>query len=104
MGLGIQRNPNNVLRAFWAVLRKTELEPEEWTPREMRHSFVSVLSASGTAGGHLPPGPPHGLGRLYAPVAAWQAQDEAGSAFAVLDGQCALVGLGDLPCDRQPQS
>jgi hypothetical protein len=46
--VGTERNPNNVLRSFRVILRKnTELRPEDWTPREMRHSFVSVLSDSG---------------------------------------------------------
>ncbi len=45
--VGTERNPNNVLRSFRAVLVKTDLDPQEWTPREMRHSFVSLLSDSG---------------------------------------------------------
>ena len=45
--VGTQRNANNVLRSFRGILRKTTLTPEDWTPREMRHSFVSLLSASG---------------------------------------------------------
>jgi len=47
--VGTERNPNNVLRSFRAVLRKVKgLDPDEWTPREMRHSFVSILSDHGT--------------------------------------------------------
>nr|WP_252782088.1 tyrosine-type recombinase/integrase [Actinoallomurus rhizosphaericola] len=45
--VGTERNANNVLRSFRAILQKTELNPDEWIPREMRHSFVSVLSDSG---------------------------------------------------------
>ena len=45
--VGTERNANNVLRSFRAILRKTELDPDKWTPRELRHSFVSVLSDSG---------------------------------------------------------
>lgn len=30
-----------------ALVRKTDLDPEEWTPGEMRHSFVSAPSAPG---------------------------------------------------------
>ena len=45
--VGTERNPNNVLRSFRAILRNTGLRPGDWTPREMRHSFVSVLSDSG---------------------------------------------------------
>jgi integrase len=34
-------------RSFRRVVAAAELEPGESTPREMRHSFVSLLSASG---------------------------------------------------------
>jgi integrase len=44
---GTPRNPNNVLRSFRAVVAKTTLTAADWTPREMRHSFVSLLSDSG---------------------------------------------------------
>jgi hypothetical protein len=36
-----------VLRSFRAVAAKTTLTAADWTPREMRHSFVSLLSDSG---------------------------------------------------------
>ncbi|MCX4435527.1 site-specific integrase [Streptomyces mirabilis] len=36
----------NVRRDFKAIVKKTGLEPE-WTPRELRHSFVSLLSDHG---------------------------------------------------------
>ncbi|MBC6458499.1 site-specific integrase [Actinomadura sp. HBU206391] len=45
--VGTERNPNNVLRAFRNVLSKTDLDVTAWTPREMRHSFVSLLWDSG---------------------------------------------------------
>ena len=45
--VGTERNANNVLRSFRAVVAKTTLTAEDWTPREMRHSFVSLLSDSG---------------------------------------------------------
>jgi integrase len=45
--VGTERNANNVLRSFRAILRKTNLVAEQWTPRDLRHSFVSVLSHSG---------------------------------------------------------
>ena len=38
---------HNVRRSFRRVVAAAGLEPGEWTPREMRHSFVSLLSASG---------------------------------------------------------
>ncbi|WP_067825900.1 site-specific integrase [Actinomadura kijaniata] len=48
--VGTERNPNNVLRSLRAILRKVpDLNPEEWTPRELRHSFVSILSDAGVA-------------------------------------------------------
>ncbi|MER5356836.1 site-specific integrase [Streptomyces sp. NPDC002785] len=36
----------NVRRDFRAIVKKAGLEPE-WTPRELRHSFVSLLSDHG---------------------------------------------------------
>lgn len=44
---GAPRNANNVLRSFRSIVAKTSLTASEWTPREMRHSFVSLLSDSG---------------------------------------------------------
>jgi site-specific recombinase XerD len=45
--VGTQRNANNVLRSFRATVKRAGLNEAEWTPREMRHSFVSLLSDSG---------------------------------------------------------
>jgi integrase len=45
--VGTQRNANNVIRSFRAVVRQAGLNADEWTSREMRHSFVSLLSDSG---------------------------------------------------------
>jgi integrase len=40
----------NVRRDFRAVLAKVDgVNPKDWTPRELRHSFVSMLSDSGVA-------------------------------------------------------
>jgi integrase len=40
----------NVRRDFRAVLAKVDgISPSDWTPRELRHSFVSMLSDSGVA-------------------------------------------------------
>ncbi len=44
---GTEMDAHNVRRAFRVVLRTAGLEPEAWTPRELRHSFVSILSDSG---------------------------------------------------------
>jgi site-specific recombinase XerD len=45
--VGTQRNANNVLRSFRTIVARTTLDAAAWTPREMRHSFVSLLSDSG---------------------------------------------------------
>jgi len=38
----------NVRRGFRRALKKVPgIDPEEWSPREMRHTFVSLLSDSG---------------------------------------------------------
>lgn len=48
--IGTAMNANNVLRDFRAALRLVPgIDPGEWTLRELRHSFVSVLSASGVS-------------------------------------------------------
>ncbi|MEV0196105.1 tyrosine-type recombinase/integrase [Nonomuraea sp. NPDC050691] len=45
--VGTELDSHNVRRSFRAVLKKAGLNAQEWTPREMRHSFVSMLSDSG---------------------------------------------------------
>jgi len=44
---GGQLAAGNVRRAFRLIAESAGLEPKEWTPRELRHSFVSLLSDSG---------------------------------------------------------
>jgi hypothetical protein len=44
--VGTPLNANNVIRAFRIITRKAGLGAD-WTPRELRHTFVSVMSASG---------------------------------------------------------
>lgn len=45
---GTQLDAANVRRRFRIVLKDVEgLDPARWTPRELRHSFVSLLSDSG---------------------------------------------------------
>jgi len=39
----------NVRRSFRLVASAAGLNPKEWTPRELRHSFVSLLSSSGVS-------------------------------------------------------
>jgi integrase len=45
---GTPLNPAGVRRDFRSAIRGAAgLDPAEWTPRELRHSFVSLLSDSG---------------------------------------------------------
>ncbi len=44
---GTELDAHNVRRSFRRVVAAADLNPQDWTPREMRHSFVSLLSASG---------------------------------------------------------
>ena len=44
--VGTPLSANNVIRAFRAITEKAGLG-KDWAPREMRHTFVSVLSANG---------------------------------------------------------
>lgn len=45
--VGTLMDRDNARRAFRAALAGVPgLDPDEWTPREMRHSFVSLLSDS----------------------------------------------------------
>lgn len=47
---GTPMDRNNALRAFRAALAKVpNLDPQAWSPRELRHSFVSLLSDSGVS-------------------------------------------------------
>ncbi len=44
---GGELSAGNVRREFRRVATRAGLTASEWTPREMRHSFVSLLSDSG---------------------------------------------------------
>jgi len=46
--IGTPRSAGNVRRDFQAICDNAGLG-KEWTPRELRHSFVSMLSADGLA-------------------------------------------------------
>ena len=46
--VGTPLDRHNVLRSFRTVTRTAGLG-DDWTPRELRHSFVSVMSANGVA-------------------------------------------------------
>ncbi len=45
--VGTPLDAANVRREFRKVIERAGLSPKDWTPREMRHSFVSLLSDSG---------------------------------------------------------
>ena len=45
--LGTEQDDANVRRDFRKVLERAGLAAKEWTPRELRHSFVSLLSDDG---------------------------------------------------------
>ncbi|MFC5993212.1 site-specific integrase, partial [Pseudonocardia hispaniensis] len=44
---GTGMDAHNVRRTFRRVVEAAGLDPKAWTPRELRHSFVSLLSESG---------------------------------------------------------
>jgi integrase len=44
---GTELQAGNVRRAFRRIVKDAGLTPDEWTPRELRHSFVSLLSDDG---------------------------------------------------------
>jgi integrase len=46
--VGTPLDPSHVRRAFRTAIRDAPgVDPKEWTPRELRHSFVSLLSDNG---------------------------------------------------------
>ena len=45
--LGTELDAANVRRAFRKVIKAAGLDPSAWTPRELRHSFVSIMSDAG---------------------------------------------------------
>ena len=47
--LGGELDAANVRRSFRAILATTDLAPTDWTPRDLRHSFVSLLSSGGVS-------------------------------------------------------
>jgi integrase len=51
--VGTQLDAANVRRAFRGVVKAAGLDPAEWTPRELRHSFVSLLSDAGLPLEHI---------------------------------------------------
>lgn len=51
--VGAELDSHNVRRSFRTVLTDAGLNPIDWTPRKMRHSFVSLLSDSGVPLEHI---------------------------------------------------
>ena len=45
--LGSPLDAANVRRAFRRIAAEAGLDADAWTPRELRHSFVSLLSSTG---------------------------------------------------------
>lgn len=45
--VGTELDAANVRRSFRAVVKAAGLNAEDWTPRELRHSFVSIMSDAG---------------------------------------------------------
>ena len=50
---GTALDAHNVRRSFRRVVEKAGLDAKAWTPRELRHSFVSLLSDSGVPLEHI---------------------------------------------------
>ncbi|PZM98037.1 MAG: site-specific integrase, partial [Actinobacteria bacterium] len=47
--VGTPLDAANVRRAFRRITAQAGLNPADWTPRELRHSFVSLLSDHGVS-------------------------------------------------------
>jgi len=45
--VGTPSDASHIRRSFRRVVGAAGLDPGEWTPRELRHSFVSVMSDAG---------------------------------------------------------
>jgi integrase len=45
--IGTELDAGAVRSAFRRVVKRIGLDPADWTPRELRHSFVSILSDNG---------------------------------------------------------
>ncbi|HEX5993858.1 MAG TPA: tyrosine-type recombinase/integrase [Jiangellales bacterium] len=46
---GTALDRHNVHRALRQVVARAGLDPRDWTPRELRHSFVLLLSSNGVS-------------------------------------------------------
>jgi site-specific recombinase XerD len=64
----------NVRRDFRKVLTRARLVAEDWTPRELRHSFVSLLSAHDI--------PIEDISQLVGQATPWSPRRSTGSSSA----------------------
>jgi integrase len=51
--VGTPSDASHIRRSFRRVVETAGLNPGEWTPRELRHSFVSLLSDAGVPIEHI---------------------------------------------------
>ena len=51
--MGTPLDASHVRRSFRRVVETAGLNPQDWTPRELRHSFVSLLSDAGVPIEHI---------------------------------------------------
>jgi integrase-like protein len=51
--VGTPWDASHVRREFRKVVEAAGLDPWAWTPRELRHSFVSLMSDAGVPGGQI---------------------------------------------------
>jgi integrase len=51
--VGTPSDASHIRRSFRKVAAAAGLNPSEWTPRELRHSFVSLLSDAGVPIEHI---------------------------------------------------
>ena len=51
--VGTPADASHMRRSFRKVVESAGLDPGQWTPRELRHSFVSLLSDAGVPLEHI---------------------------------------------------
>ena len=52
-GVGTRADASHMRRSFRKVVKSAGLDPGQWTPRELRHSFVSLMSDAGVPVEHI---------------------------------------------------
>jgi integrase len=105
-GRGTALDAANVRRAFRAVLMSAGLDARAWTPRELRHSFVSLLSQSGVRIETIADLVGHTSTRVTELVYRHQLQpvllDGAGAMDALFDVPSGVVGGGSHSVSHSP--